>query len=129
MIPATLNPKIQGMHSTVPCGSQGKLKRTNPYVPIFNRMPAKITEPAVGACTCASGNQVCSGNNGTLIAKPANNPQKIQNCAVVDNGCAASRAVILGIENVNFGDLATGAGSTTETKVSACEVAACGAAS
>ena len=39
-----------------------------PYVPIFSSTPARITEPAVGASTCASGSQVCSGNIGTLIA-------------------------------------------------------------
>src|SRR5258706_9264969 len=41
-----------------------------PYVPIFSSTPARITEPAVGACTCASGSQVWNGNIGTLIAKP-----------------------------------------------------------
>ena len=40
-----------------------------PYVPIFSSTPARITEPAVGASTCASGSQVCSGTIGTLIAK------------------------------------------------------------
>ena len=39
-----------------------------PYVPIFSSTPARITEPAVGASTCASGSQVCSGTIGTLIA-------------------------------------------------------------
>ena len=28
-----------------------------------------MTEPAVGACTCASGSQVWKGNIGTLMAK------------------------------------------------------------
>ncbi len=49
-------------------GKSGKANRRNPYVPIFSRMPARITEPAVGASTWASGSQVCSGNSGTLIA-------------------------------------------------------------
>ena len=31
--------------------------------------PARITEPPVGACVCASGNHVCSGNIGTFTAK------------------------------------------------------------
>ena len=39
-------------------------------MPIFRRTPARITDPAVGACTCASGSQVWNGNIGTLIAKP-----------------------------------------------------------
>jgi len=29
-----------------------------PYPPIFNNIPAKITDPTVGASTCASGNQI-----------------------------------------------------------------------
>src|SRR5256885_9452258 len=32
-------------------------------------MLARMTLPAVGASTCASGSQVCSGNMGTLTAK------------------------------------------------------------
>ena len=28
-----------------------------------------MTEPAVGACVCASGNQVCNGKSGTFTAK------------------------------------------------------------
>src|SRR5277367_3811792 len=51
-------------------GKNGSEKRTNPYVPIFSRTPARMTEPAVGASTCASGSQVWNGNIGTLIAKP-----------------------------------------------------------
>jgi len=45
------------------------LNLKNPYVPIFKRTPARITLPAVGASTCASGNQVWNGKSGTLIAK------------------------------------------------------------
>ena len=33
-------------------------KRTNPYVPIFSKTPASITETAVGASTCAKGSHV-----------------------------------------------------------------------
>ena len=32
-----------------PTGNIGKLKRKNPYPPIFNRIAASTTEPAVGA--------------------------------------------------------------------------------
>jgi len=56
-----------GCRATV--GKNGSAKRRNPYVPIFSRMPARITEPAVGASTWASGSQVWKGNIGTLIAK------------------------------------------------------------
>ena len=42
------------------------------YVPNFNNIPARITEPGVGASTCASGNQICNGIIGTLTAEPKN---------------------------------------------------------
>ena len=51
-------------------GKNGSEKRMKPYVPIFSRTPARMTEPAVGASTCASGSQVWNGNIGTLMAKP-----------------------------------------------------------
>ncbi len=38
-------------------------------MPIFNSMPASITEAAVGACTWASGSQVWKGKTGTFTAK------------------------------------------------------------
>ena len=38
-------------------------------MPIFSSTPARITEPAVGASTWASGSQVCRGKTGTLMAK------------------------------------------------------------
>ncbi len=41
--------------------------------------PARITEPAVGASTCASGSQVWNGTSGTLIAKAIANARKNQN--------------------------------------------------
>ena len=36
-------------------------------------MPARITEPAVGASTWASGSQVCTGHIGIFTAKDAKN--------------------------------------------------------
>ena len=44
---------------------------------------ASITEPPVGASTWASGNQVCTGNIGTLTAKAVKNAMKIRICAVI----------------------------------------------
>ena len=44
------------------------VKRSKPYPPNFNNKLAKITEPIVGASTCASGNQIWNGNIGTLTA-------------------------------------------------------------
>jgi hypothetical protein len=37
---------------------------------------ARITDPPVGASTCASGSQVCTGHIGTLTAKAAKNARK-----------------------------------------------------
>ena len=69
-----------GTACTVASGKRGSEKRMKPYVPIFRRTPARITEPAVGASTCASGSHVWNGNIGTLIAKPRKNARKHQNC-------------------------------------------------
>ena len=63
-----MNWRTQGVIATA--GKNGSEKRISPYVPIFSRTPARITEPAVGASTWASGSQVWNGNIGTLIAKP-----------------------------------------------------------
>src|SRR5438105_10487649 len=57
-------------------GSSGSEKRRKPYVPIFSRTLARITEPAVGASVCASGSQVWNGNIGTFTAKPRKKAQK-----------------------------------------------------
>src|SRR5713226_7359146 len=62
--------------AAAPCGSSGNEKRMKPYVPIFSKTPARITEPAVGASVCASGSQVWNGNIGTLMAKAKKKPQK-----------------------------------------------------
>ena len=35
-----------------------------------------MTEPPVGACTCASGSQVCTGHIGTLMTNASEKPQK-----------------------------------------------------
>src|SRR6266702_2793086 len=63
----------------VASGSRGSEKRTKPYVPIFRSTPARITEPAVGASTWASGSHVWNGNIGTLIAKPRKKARNTQN--------------------------------------------------
>src|SRR5260370_41025440 len=56
-------------------GSNGSEKRMKPYVPIFSKTPARMTEPAVGASGCASGSQVWNGNMGTLMANAKKKPQ------------------------------------------------------
>ena len=57
-----------GARSRVASGNSGKASFMKPYVPIFKRTPARITDPAVGASTCASGSHVWNGTMGTLIA-------------------------------------------------------------
>src|SRR5665811_2091521 len=88
--------RTQGVIATA--GKNGSEKRRKPYVPIFNRTPARITEPAVGASTCASGSQVWNGNIGTLMANPRKNAKKSHTAA----GPAIFGAVVYssGIENV-----------------------------
>src|ERR1700734_2078455 len=77
-------------------GSSGSEKRRKPYVPIFSRTPARITEPAVGASVCASGSHVWNGNIGTLIAKAKKNPQKSQRCSSnVKSGFGDSRMYLM----------------------------------
>ena len=42
---------------------------------------ASTTEPPVGASTCASGSQVCTGHIGTLTAKASRKARKSRICA------------------------------------------------
>jgi hypothetical protein len=72
-------------------GNKGREKRRKPYVPIFSRTLARITDPAVGASVCASGSQVWNGNIGTFTAKPTKNAQKIHH-AIVAGGLAFIRS-------------------------------------
>src|SRR5882724_11800278 len=74
-------------------GSNGSEKRMKPYVPIFRRTPARMTEPAVGASVCASGSQVWNGNIGTLMAKAKKKPQKSQTFKGSEKCCAAASRV------------------------------------
>src|SRR6202790_1683407 len=80
------------------CGKSGSEKRMNPYVPIFNKTPARITEPAVGASVCASGSQVWNGNMGTLMAKAKKKAQNNKTCDLVENCDAVASSV--GTSNV-----------------------------
>ena len=76
------------MKARVASGNSGKPSFMKPYVPILSSTPARITEPAVGASTCASGSHVCSGTIGTLIANENANAASIQDCARNDSGWA-----------------------------------------
>ena len=62
-------------------GNIGTEKRRKPYPPIFRRIAARITDPAVGACTCASGSQVCTGHIGIFTARLAKKASHISVCA------------------------------------------------
>ena len=57
------------------------MKRRKPYAPIFSVIAASTTEPPVGASTCASGNQVCTGHIGTLTAKATKKARNSRICA------------------------------------------------
>src|SRR5207302_10888531 len=72
--------KTNGVKYAEASGNIGSEKRTNPYPPIFRRTPARMTEPAVGASTWASGSQVWTGHIGTLTAKEAKKASHSQNC-------------------------------------------------
>src|ERR1022692_2040652 len=80
------------------CGNSASEKRMNPYVPIFNNTPARMTEPAVGASVCASGSQVWNGNIGTLMANAKKNPQNRYTCKTVEN--CGTTASSVGMSNV-----------------------------
>ena len=53
-------------------------------------MAARITEPAVGASTWASGSQRWNGHIGIFTAKEAKKPSQSQNCSFGSNRKASS---------------------------------------
>src|SRR4029079_13984173 len=80
MMAITDSAKISGANSAEASGNIGMEKRKKPYTPIFRRMTARMTEPAVGASTWASGSQVCIGHIGSLTAKEARKANHSQVC-------------------------------------------------
>ena len=88
-------------------GRSGREKRMKPYVPIFSKTPARITEPAVGASVCASGSQVWNGNIGTLMAKAKKKAQNSQTFSGSEKVCAPLSSV--GTSNVRVAPGSTGA--------------------
>ena len=50
-------------------GNNGIRNLKNPYPPSFKRILAKITDPIVGASTCASGSHKWNGAIGIFVAK------------------------------------------------------------
>src|SRR5918992_6010528 len=77
--------KMNGAKSAEACGNIGSEKRRKPYPPIFRRIAARMTEPAVGASTWASGSQVCTGHIGIFTAKDAKNANHSQGCMSCGN--------------------------------------------
>src|SRR5437763_442990 len=88
--------KISGAKSCDAKGNIGSENRRKPYPPIFNRIAARITEPAVGASTCASGSQVCTGHIGIFTANDAKNASQAQVCK--ERGTAVCISVGMSVE-------------------------------
>src|SRR4029079_5040977 len=76
MIAISDSTMIVGANVAAASGNSGTANRRNPYAPSLSRIPARITEPAVGASVCASGSHVWNGNIGTLIANARKNARK-----------------------------------------------------
>src|SRR5204863_7140707 len=77
--------KMKGVKVWLALANIGTEKRRKPYPPIFSRMPARITEPAVGASTWASGNHVCTGHIGSFTAKEAKKANHSHHCISAGN--------------------------------------------
>ena len=80
MIATTDSTNTIGASCSVAIGNIGNENRRNPYPPILRRIAARITEPAVGASTCASGSHVCTGHIGIFTANDAKKASHSQNC-------------------------------------------------
>ena len=59
----------KGKKKKQPFEKINKSIRKIPYPPNFNKIPANITDPTLGASTWASGNQIWNGKTGTFTAK------------------------------------------------------------
>src|SRR5437867_9575163 len=93
MMPITAIVIISGANWRDAAGNNPKLNRNRPYVPIFNRTPARITDPAVGASVWASGSQVWNGHSGTLMQNANANARNSQNSARLEMSGALLRIV------------------------------------
>ena len=67
-------------------------------MPIFSSTPARMTEPAVGASTWASGSQVWNGNIGTLIANPRKNASQTHSCSAIQSGQEGNFSEVVVVE-------------------------------
>ena len=67
--PKELRVYIRGVKYAEASGNKPREYLKKPKPPSFNKIPAKITDPAVGASQCASGNQIWKGIRGIFTAK------------------------------------------------------------
>src|SRR5438445_13030891 len=96
MMATTESVKMSGANVSDAMGNIGSEKRRKPYPPILSRIAARITEPAVGASTWASGSQVCTGHIGIFTAKEAKNASHAQVC----NECGTAVCINVGMSVV-----------------------------
>jgi hypothetical protein len=75
------NVYTKGRQKVVAKGQKGIKKRINPKPPSFNKILAKITEPIVGASTCASGNHRWKGIIGIFVANVKKKQNHKKNCS------------------------------------------------
>ena len=69
MTPKTLIEKIRGEKKEETSGNKPTENLIKPNPPSLSKIPAKMTEPDVGASLWASGNQMWNGTKGILTAK------------------------------------------------------------
>src|ERR1700759_4982983 len=98
-------------------GNMGKEKRRKPEPPIFKRMPARMTEPAVGARTCASGSQVGTGHIGILTAKLAKKASHSQVCIATGKCTPDSKVTMSVVPVYQYIDMIASSINTEPTKV------------
>src|ERR1700732_4139262 len=85
--------KTSGANISDAAGNMGSEKRRKPYPPIFKRMAARMTEPAVGASTWASGSQVCTGHMGSFTANEAKKASHSHFCMAGANAVFSSTSM------------------------------------
>src|SRR3954468_17753304 len=90
MIAMRLRAMIAGASAWAAAGNSGNVNRIRPYAPSLSMIAARMTEPAVGAWTWASGSQVWNGNIGTLIANARKKARKANIWSVGSNDACLS---------------------------------------
>ena len=81
MIPITARTASQGASLQGCLREEGQVEAQKTVGAHFQQDAARITEPAVGASTWASGSQVCNGNIGTLMANANPKATNSHTCA------------------------------------------------